>query len=401
MKPTEERTGTRHAIAVVGGGIAGTACALQLAAAGHRVTLLVGAPLSSASAEDEVRYYALSPASVALLSALGLDVESLGACRYTDMQVWGGQPRDGLHFSLADAPQSLPALGHIVGHGSLLEALRGRAASTLECLPTFAQGVHFHHDGVQIDCADGDLVTADLVVSAEGATAVLREAAGIDMFGWDYDQQGIVANVRCAGGMRRTAWQRFLASGPLALLPLDAQRASIVWSADGPEAERLLALDDATFASELTRAMQGVVGDITVESPRAAFPLRAGQAARYYGDRLALIGDSAHVVHPLAGQGLNLGLGDVAALHDALEQHPLQLVRALKAYSRRRRTAVEDMIAVTDGLYRLFGPAGQGFAELRDAGMALVNRSAVARQWLVARALGLDARQSAGRSGIG
>ncbi|WP_420428513.1 FAD-dependent oxidoreductase [Algiphilus sp.] len=401
MKHAEAHNGARHAIAVVGGGIAGTACALQLAAAGHRVTLLVGAPQPDTPAEDEIRYYALSPASVALLSALGLDVESQGACRYTDMQVWGSLPRDGLHFSLADAPQSLPALGHIVGHGSLLKALRDRAGSALECLPTFAQGVHFHDAGVQIDCADGDLVTADLVVSAEGASAVLREAAGIDMHGWDYDQQGIVANVRCAEGMRRTAWQRFLATGPLALLPLDAHRASIVWSADAPEAQRLLALDDAGFASELTRAMQGVLGDIAVESSRAAFPLRAGQAARYFGDRLALIGDSAHVVHPLAGQGLNLGLGDVAALHAALDQHPTQLVRALKAYSRRRRAAVEDMIAVTDGLYRLFGPAGQGFAELRDAGMALVNRSAVARQWLVARALGLDARPSTNASSVG
>lgn len=392
MKHMEKRTGARHAIAVVGGGIAGTACALQLAAAGQRVTLLVGAPLSVAPVEDEIRYYALSPASVALLSALGLDVESLGACRYTDMEVWGSQPRDGLHFSLADAPQSLPALGHIVGHGRLLEALRGQADAALECLPTFAQAVHFHDDGVQVDCADGDLVTADLVISAEGASAVLREAAGIDMTGWDYDQQGIVANVCCAGGMQRTAWQRFLATGPLALLPLDAQRASIVWSANGMEAERLLALDDAAFGVELTQAMQGVVGDITVESRRAAFPLRAGQAARYYGDRLALIGDSAHLVHPLAGQGLNLGLGDAAGLLAALEQHSRDLPRALKTYSRRRRTAVEDMIAVTDGLYRLFGPAGPSFAELRDAGMALVNRSAVARQWLVARALGLEGR---------
>ncbi|MHA7835289.1 MAG: Rossmann-fold NAD(P)-binding domain-containing protein, partial [Algiphilus sp.] len=162
MTRMEQRT-DRRATAVVGGGIAGTACALQLAAAGHRVTLLVGAPLSVAPAEEEIRYYALSPASVALLSGLGLEVELLGGCRYTDMQVWGSQPRDGLHFSLADAPQTLPALGHIVGHGPLLEALRNRAASALECLPTFAQAVHFYDDGVQIDCADGDLLTADLV----------------------------------------------------------------------------------------------------------------------------------------------------------------------------------------------------------------------------------------------
>jgi len=380
----------RYAVAVVGGGIAGLACALRLARAGHRVTLLSGQEAPSTPPDEEIRYYALSPASAGLLAGIGVDLDHIGGCRYTDMQVWGGSQRDGLHFSMADAPAGLLALGHIVGHGSLLDALRNQAESGIERLSTFARTARTTRDGVEIDCADGDLVTADLVVAAEGADSVLREAAGIDMPGWDYEQQGIVANVRCESGVRRTAWQRFLPSGPVALLPLDEARGSIVWSADQPDAEALLAMDDAAFAASLTEATQGVVGTIQLESRRAAFPLRARHAERYFGDRLALLGDSAHVVHPLAGQGLNLGLGDAQALEQALEQYGANLPRALRAYSRRRRAAVADMIAVTDGLYRLFGPAGPSFSELRDAGMALVDRTSVARHWLVARALGIE-----------
>lgn len=389
---TRQKTGrNRLTVAVVGGGIAGTACALRLAGDGHRVTLLKGEEPSLAPPDEEIRFYALSPASAALLSKLGVDLEDLGGWRYTDMRVWGGEVRDGLHFSMADAPVGLTALGHIVGHGQLLRALRTEAEGRIECLSTCARGTRTSRDGIEIDCADGDLVTAELVVAAEGAHSLLREAAGIDMPGWDYGQHGIVANVHCDAGLQRTAWQRFLSSGPVALLPLDDERASIVWSADEAVAEDLLAMDDDNFAAHLGDAMQGMVGRVTLQSRRASFPLRARHAERYYGQRLALLGDSAHVVHPLAGQGLNLGLGDAQALAGALSHYGDNLPRALRAYSRRRRAAVADMLAVTDSLYRLFGPAGPSFSELRDAGMALVHRTRVARQWLVGRALGIEA----------
>lgn len=391
MNPRQKAGHTRLTVVVVGGGIAGTACALRLAEDGHRVTLLKGEAPAPTAPDEEIRFYALSPASAALLAGLGVDLEEIGGCRYTDMQVWGGAIRDGLHFSMADAPVGLAALGHIVGHGVLLNALQSRAEEGIECLSTRARTTRTTAGGVEIDCSDGDLLTADLVVAADGADSLLREAAGIDMPGWDYRQRGIVANVHCDAGLRRTAWQRFLPSGPVALLPLDEARASIVWSADEAVAEELLAMDDGTFAARLGEAVQGLLGTITLHSRRASFPLRARHAERYYGERLALLGDSAHVVHPLAGQGLNLGLGDVEALASAIGLYGDHLPRALRAYSRRRRAAVADMLAVTDGLYRLFGPAGSGVSELRDAGMALVHRTRIARQWLVSRALGVEA----------
>jgi ubiquinone biosynthesis UbiH/UbiF/VisC/COQ6 family hydroxylase len=376
-------------ICVVGGGVAGTACALRLAEAGHRVSLLAGPePVAAGPTEEEIRYYALSPASLAALDALGVAAEG---CPYTDMRVWGSAIRDGLYFSLADAPPGSEALGRIVGHGALAAALRQRAESVLRVLPVSASGVTLGDHGVEIDCADGDLLTADLVVAADGARSALREAAGIAITSWGYAQQGIVANVQVAAGMQATAWQRFLPDGVLALLPLDARRASIVWSADGTRAETLMGMDPASFGAALTEATQQVLGAITVESRRAAFPLQALQAERYCGERLALVGDAAHVVHPLAGQGLNLGLADAGALAMALAEHPLQLSRALAAYSRRRRAATADMIAVTDGLHRLFNRTGPEFAELRDAGMALVNRIRPLRRLLVERALGGEA----------
>lgn len=372
-------------ICVVGGGVAGTVCALRLAVAGHRVTLLAGAQAPAAPEADELRYYALSPASLATLEALG--VPAAGAS-YSDMRVWGAAPRDGLHFSLADAPVGARELGRIVGHSALTTSLAARAESMLRVLPVAASAVTRSAHGVEVDCSDGDLVTAELVVAADGAHSAIRDAAAIETAAWAYEQQGIVANVHCAAGLQATAWQRFADDGVLALLPLDAVRASIVWSADSARAAQLMDLDDAAFGAALETATQQALGAITVESPRAVFPLQAMQAESYFGERLALLGDSAHVVHPLAGQGLNLGIADAEALARALAAYPRQLERALRAYSRRRRAATAEMIAVTDGLHRLFNRAGPDFGELRDAGMAFVGRIAPLRRRLVESALG-------------
>ena len=376
-----------RAICVVGGGIAGTVGALRLAADGHRVRLLAGSAALPPAGDDEIRYYALSPASTAMLARLGVDIQALGACPYTDMRVWGGALRDGLHFSMADAPFDAAALGHIVGHGALLRALRARADSALKVMAVDALATETLPERVDIDCSDGDLVTAELVMAADGAHSALREAAGIPVNAWQYEQRGIVANIECDAGLQATAWQRFLPDGVLALLPLDAERASIVWSADDATADHLMGLDDGAFGEVLAAALQQHLGGVRVLSRRAGFPLGAAHAERYWAPRLALLGDSAHVVHPLAGQGLNLGLADAGALAGALARHPGELERALRAYSRRRRAATADMIMITDGLHRLLGPAGPDFAELREAGMAMVNRLTPLRRMLVERAL--------------
>lgn len=401
MSGAHKTAPSRLQLCVVGGGIAGLACALRLAADGHRVTLLAGDAVDPTDAAttvpDETRFYALSPASVQMLRDVGASSGLDGATSYRAMCVWGGALRDALRLDVGDvddaASLGLDGLGVIAGHGAIASALRERAAASVQVLPVRAVGVTERADGVEIDTSDGDLHTADLVIAADGAASPLRTRAGIDWAGWDYEQLGIVCNVRCDAPLAATAWQRFLPEGPLALLPTGEDSASIVWSADQARAEALLGMDDAAFSAALSEAAQHTPGRLQVTGPRQAFALRAGQAAHYAQGRLVLVGDSAHVIHPLAGQGLNLGLQDVAALAAALEDagDAGQRTRALRRYSRRRRAATADMMAVTDGLYRLFGPAGPEFAEWRDAGMALVGRLAPARAWLVARALGLPA----------
>lgn len=374
-------------VCVVGGGIAGLAAALQLHEDGHRVTVIAGTAPAPPSG-DEVRYYALSPSSTRVLRALGVAELPETATPYRAMCVWGATLRDALRFDLGDAPVGAEALGHIVGHGVLQQALWQRAAAALRLRETTVTAAHRHADITELDCADGSFLAPHLVVAADGAESLLREGAGISVTEWDYAQQGIVANVTTGESLQGTAWQRFLPSGPLALLPTGSHSASIVWSADAPVAEALLAMDDAAFGDALADATQGHLGQVAPASRRVAFPLRVRHAERYCADGLALIGDAAHVIHPLAGQGLNLGLSDGRVLCEQLRERPDNPVRALRTYSRRRRAATADMIALTDALHRLFGAPEKDYGELRDAGMALVNRLAPARAWLVERALG-------------
>ena len=313
-------------VAIVGGGVVGAACALALSQQGLQVALIEHAEPApwSANAPD-VRVYAFAPDNAALLDAIGVwpTVRDARVCAYTHMRVWDAAGGDALGF---DADRfAVRELGWIVEHGLLQDrlwaALR-RSGVQLRC-PARVQGLQQDDDGATLELDDGVRIDARIAIAADGGQSTLRDLAGIATATEDYGQCGVVAYVATERAHESTAWQRFLPTGPLAFLPCapwpDAPNvSSIVWTLPDDEAQRVRALDDAMFAEELTRAFASRLGDARPLTPRVAFPLRRQLAERYLAGRVLAMGDAAHVVHPLAGQGVNLGLRDVAALRDAV-----------------------------------------------------------------------------------
>ncbi|HEX4872461.1 MAG TPA: FAD-dependent monooxygenase [Nevskiaceae bacterium] len=377
-------------LVVAGGGIVGLAAALALHQAGLAPSLVEPQALPDAPpAEPDPRVYALSPASIGLLQALGVWEGLPRVQPYHRMQVWDDHPQRALRF---EAPAWGSPLGAIVEHGALLAALAaavGRAGLPLQA----DRALHYAAAEQRLTLASGRHLPAALLLAADGAASPLREAAGIPVEQLAYPQQALVATVRSERAHEGAALQRFLPGGPLALLPLASGERSIVWSLPPEEAQRLQALDEARFARELARAAQDEVGAILAVGPRQRVPLQRLQAQRYVQDGLVLLGDAAHVIHPLAGQGLNLGLGDVADLARRLgtawrEGRDPGSPRLLQAYARARRAESEDLLRLTDALYRVYGLDLPGLRPLLGWGLGLVDRLPPVKQVLLSRALG-------------
>ena len=255
-------------------------------------------------------------------------------------------------------------------------------------------------NGVRLRLADGRVLAADLVVAADGAHSRLRHWVGLATREWDYDQQAIVCTVRTAQSHRFTAWQRFSPSGPLAFLPLlsesgDEHFCSIVWSQDTEEARRLMALDEAAFASELERAIERELGAVELVSRRFAFPLRQRHAKDYVAPGFALVGDAAHTIHPLAGQGANLGYSDVRALLDELSRARKAGLGAadelmLARYQRRRKGENLTMMAAMEGFKQLFARDELPLRWVRNTGLRWLNQLGPVKNRIAAEAMGLD-----------
>ena len=373
-------------VAVVGGGVVGAACALALAGLGLEVALVEGRPPPRWSpGTPDLRVYAFSPDNAALLDGFGVwkAVLDARAQAYRRMRVWDAAGGGELAFD-ADA-LGREQLGWIIEHGLLVDRLWA-------ALP--AAGVHVHcparveameqdpagpTGGVRLRLDDGSRLDARLAIAADGADSTLRELAGLQVSSHDYAQRGVVAFIETGKPHEATAWQRFLPAGPLALLPFTEGRSSIVWTLPEAEAERVLALEDDAFNRELAIASELRLGEVRVASKRVAFPLRRQLADAYVAGRVLVLGDAAHVVHPLAGQGVNLGLRDVASLRDAIVK--AQARRAdwtaphrLARWSRERRSENAAAAYAFDGINRVFSNDEMHTTLLRGHALGLAGK---------------------------
>jgi 2-octaprenylphenol hydroxylase len=391
-------------VVVVGGAMAGAGTAALLAAtpatAGLRIALVEPRPatLPAADSPMDLRVSALSRASQQLLERTGAwPAVAARAAAYQRMVIWEERQDpagpDALVFDAAELGE--PDLGHIGENRSIQAALTARAdAQGVVLLRAELATLEVTRDAVRIALGDGREFRAGLVVGADGADSGVRRHAGIDTRGWDYDQRAVVAHLASEVPHGATARQRFLDTGPLALLPLADGRSSLVWSTLPEQADELVQCPEDAFADRVTAASAGVLGRLVPTTARASFPLRLLHARRYAAERVALIGDAAHTVHPLAGQGINLAFLDAAALVDVLGEavgtgdDPGEL-RVLRRYERWRKAEALPAIALLDGLKRLFSGGDPLQSRLRQGALGLAQSSVTAKRLFMQRALGV------------
>ncbi len=397
-------------IVIVGAGPIGAGLAAALADTPFTVTLLdPGAmhaewpALGDGSVNDyDSRVSAINERSRGLLESLGIwnDIAEQRLCALAQVRVWDGQGHGTLDFDAA-ALGAAPAIGYVVENRLLTTAAlrRVQRSDNIQTLPaTAARGIArvggAGDVGVLTD--NGDTVMARLVVLADGGRSPLRELAGFKVWRHDYRQCAVVATVRTEREHENTAWQRFLATGPLAFLPLGSAQnpangqhmSSIVWTLGSARAETVAAMSDAAFSDALTHAFEARLGQTLDCGERRRFPLRHCQAIRYAQHGVALIGDTAHAVHPLAGQGINFGLHDVAVLAAELRRSGPGPV-ALESYERQRRAHNMLAGAVLDGIRLSFAAPQPAAGWLREAGMRSIDRMPALKRFLARQAMGV------------
>ncbi len=382
-------------VVIVGGGLVGLSLARALAGSGLTLALVEPQPPAPppADAAWDSRVYALSPGSAAFLEACGawqqLPRERIG--RIDTMQVYGDEQGARLEFSAYDA--GLRELAFTVENRRLQHALREAARGEdlrIYC-PAGWTALEFHAGHVAMRLDDGTELAARLVIGADGAESRVRAQAGIAVRVSDYRQLGVVANFSCEKAHHDVAFQWFMRDGVLALLPLPGNRVSMVWSLAEERGRRLLELPETALASEVASASGGVLGALRVITPAAGFPLKLQRVTQFTRPRLALVGDAAHNVHPLAGQGVNLGFRDARALAKVLKERGPQDdcgdYGLLRRYERARREDVLTMQAATDGLQKLFSSDAVFLARARNLGLRLVDRQPWLKSFLVHHAV--------------
>lgn len=385
-------------VAIVGAGMVGAALAALLVRSGLNIMVIEAGSIEvMPRRRNEGRVSALNAAAERILAAAGAWQAILadGACPYREMHVWDAVGAGSIHFDSADIGEA--RLGYIVDNQSVVDALiaRLRGATGLRLRPQArVSALSQLADEVFLDLDDGSRISARLVVGADGAGSHVRRLSGLEVLTHDYEQRAIVASVTTELPHHRTAWQRFLPTGPLAFLPLADGRCSIVWSTSVAHAEALLAMDEQSFRQELGAAFDHRLGLITACGPRAAFPLRRQHATRYVAPRVALVGDAAHVVHPLAGQGANLGFLDAAALAEvvtdaAARSADIGSSRVLRRYERWRKGDNLATMWAMDGFKRLFSSPVPALRVARSAGLGLTDALTPVKHVLVRRAMGL------------
>ena len=361
-------------IIIVGGGMVGATLALSLSQRSDLTIALIEAYAAQPLAESDppdVRVSALTHASESLFRELGTwqQLFQTRISTYRDMQVWessstgsGQTTRHVVHFDSADIGQ--PTLGHIIENRHLQQVLLQQcqqAANIKFLCPSKPTGLDLASEFPSLTLEEGQALTANLIIAADGARSPLRDWADIQSKGWAYQQHAVVCTVTTEKSHQLTAWQRFLPTGPLAFLPLaDPHQCSIVWSTTPDEAQRLCALPEAEFCHEIEVAFESQLGVVQKVSQRTSFPLHLSHAQDYVKTGFALVGDAAHTIHPLAGQGVNIGLLDATTLADTIitaHQRNRQIgsLHTLKKYQRQRKADNLFMQFTMDGFKRLFG----------------------------------------------
>ncbi|MEN8722948.1 MAG: FAD-dependent monooxygenase [Alphaproteobacteria bacterium] len=403
---SQETAVTNYDCVIVGGGVVGLALGLALDQAGIRAAIIERQdPATIDWDRFDGRALSVAHGQQQFLTMLGAwDAIAPHAQAMKDILVTDGRVSEGaaplyLHFDHRKSTTGAP-LAHMVEHRYIRKSLLDLAQSSKHCrlLHSVEMTKLDRQDKmVTIELSDGTIVTTPLIVAAEGAMSPTRKALGFEVTGWDYNQKGIVTTVEHDLPHHGVAQEYFLPGGPFAVLPLPddeqsgAHRASLVWTEATDVAETIMALDEDRFTEELRKRFGDYLGTVAPVGPRYSYPLRYQQALDFAGPRAALIGDAAHVVHPLAGQGMNLGLKDAAALAEVIvDASRLGLdwgsTAVLGRYEKWRRADTLGMAVVTDGLNRLFSNDNPILRIVRDVGLALVDRLEPVKRRLMAEA---------------
>jgi 2-polyprenylphenol 6-hydroxylase len=387
-------------VAIIGGGMVGLTLAAALAETELRVAVIEGQlPDPELALLPDVRVSALSRASERILRRVGAwqGIESRRFSPYNRMEVWEQDSFAKIQFDAERLSQ--PDLGHIVENRviqlALLDRIKQLNNVTLMA-PERCQNIAFGESEAWLTMESGKSLTAKLVVGADGANSWVRRQLDIPLTHWDYGHSAIVANIRCAEAHDKTARQVFRPQGPLAFLPLaESDLCSIVWSVAPEEAEQLCGLSDSEFNKSLTAAFDNRLGLCKVEGQRQAFPLKMRYARDFVRERVALVGDAAHTIHPLAGQGVNLGLLDAASLAQELKalwqkEQDIGQKSNLRHYERWRKAEAAKMITTMQGFRDLFDGSNPAKKLVRDLGMLFADKAPGIKDEFMRRALGLS-----------
>ena len=394
-----KRQGHQAEVAIGGAGFAGLALAIALRQGlGDPFTVTVADPALAHARSKDPRASAIAAAARRLFEAIEVwDAVAENAQPILDMVVTDSKLDDAVRptfLTFGGEVEGGEPFAHMIENRHLVDALAEKAKSLgVELRATPVAGFAAEANSIKVQFAGDKTIAARLLVGADGAHSLIREQAGIATHGWNYDQSAIVTTVAHERDHNGRAEEHFLPAGPFAILPLTGRRCSIVWTETSGEAQRIVALADNEFHAELEKRFGLQLGDIEIVGPRRAFPLTRFTARTFIGQRLALVGDAAHIIHPIAGQGLNMGLRDVAALAEAIaDAARLGLdpggPEVLERYQRWRRFDTMTMGVATDGLNRLFSNHSDALRLARDIGLGLVERMPMLKRMFIREAAG-------------
>lgn len=392
-------------ITIIGGGMVGAtlACALSENTSGRVPAIAIIDPQDQTAIgpikegdEFDIRVSAITRASQHIFEAIGAwrEMTAQRVSPFRHMHVWEQAGNSEIHFDSAELSES--QLGYIIENRVIVNSLYQRIKELHNVTLLFGEpcrSMQYQDNQWRLEL-DGQAIQTKLLVGADGSRSWVRQQLGITTRGWDYDHTALVTTVKTEHPHQETAWQHFLSTGPLAFLPLTNGYSSIVWSTRPELASQLQAMSEDEFRSELEQAFESRLGAITEVSQRACFPLRFFMADNYIGNSVALVGDAAHTMHPLAGQGVNLGLLDAASLAQVIKQaiangQPIESTKVLRQYERWRKAENLSMLVMVDQIQRLFGSSNNWLSWARNTGMRWFDQLTPVKHQIIDYAMGL------------